>query len=92
MKQKSQYIQKHLKFYTNSVDDKSVQVGGQQRILPIDGYSMLACKGGLMKLEFLGIPTDKGLQTYPSVHLTSPHKCDRSVLEYVHPEDNGEPD
>ena len=32
------------------------------------------------------------LQTYPSVHLTSPHGWDPSVLDYVHPEDNGEPD
>ena len=60
------------KLTTTTVDDKSVQVGGQQRIINIDGYSMpLVCKGGLMYLELLGIPTDKDLQTYPSVHLTS---------------------
>ena len=35
--------------HTNTVDDNSVQVGGQQRIVTIDGYSMpLVCKGGLM--------------------------------------------
>ena len=74
------------------MDDKSVQVGGQQRIITIDGYSMpLVCKGGLMYLKFQGIPTDKVLQTYPSVHLTSPHEWDPSVLDYVHPKDNGEP-
>ena len=27
----------------------------------------LVCKGGLMYLELQGIPTDKDLQTYPSV-------------------------
>ena len=77
---------------TNTVGDKSVQVGGQQRIITIDGYSMpLMCKGGLMYLKFQGIPTDKDLQTYPSVHLTSPQQWDPSVLDYVHSKDNGEP-
>ena len=70
------------------MDDKSVQVGGQQRILTLDGYSMpLVWKGGFMHL--LGIPTDKDHQIYPSVHVTSPHEGDPSVLDYVHPEDNG---
>ena len=74
------------------MDDKSVQVGGQQRIVAIDGYSMpLICKGGLMYVELQCIPTDKDLQTYPPVHLTSPHEWDPSVLDYEHPESNGEP-
>ena len=69
--------------YTNTVVDKSVQVGGQQRIITIDGYSMpLVCTGRLMNLELEGLPTDKDLQTYPSVHLTSPHEWDPSVLDY----------
>ena len=55
-----------IEWYTNTVDDKSVQVGGQQMIVTIDGYSIpLVCKGGLMYLEVLGIPSDKDLQTYP---------------------------
>ena len=75
------------------MDDKSAQVGSQQRIITIDGYSMpLVFKGALMYLELQGIPTDKDLQTYPSVHLTSPHEWDPSVLDYEHPEDNGESD
>ena len=61
-----------IEWYTNSVDDKSVQVGGQQRIVTINGYSMpLICKGGLMYLELQGVPTDTDLQIYPSVHLTN---------------------
>ena len=44
-----------------------------------------------MYLKFQGIPTDTDLQTYPSVHLTSPQEWDPSVLNYVHPKDNGEP-
>ena len=81
-----------IEWHTNTVDDKSVQVGGQQRIITIDGYSMpLMCKGGLMYLKFQGIPTYMDLQTYPSFHLTSPQQWDPSVLDYVHPKDNGEP-
>ena len=81
-----------IEWHTNTVDDKSVQIGGQQRIITMDGYSMpLMCKGGLMYLKFQGIPTDTDLQTYPSVHLTSPQQWDPSVLDYVLPKDNGEP-
>ena len=81
-----------IEWDTNTVDDKSVQVGGQQRIITIDGYSMpLVCKGGLMYLKFQAIPTDTDLQTYLSVHRTSPQEWDPSVLDYVHPKDNGEP-
>ena len=37
---------------------------------------LLVCKGGLMYLELQGTSTDKDLQTYSSVHLTSPHEWD----------------
>ena len=71
-----------IEWYTNTVDDKSVQVGGRQRIVTIYGYSMpLVCKGGLMYLQLQGIPTDQDLQNYRSVHLTSPHEWDPSVLD-----------
>ena len=64
----------------------------QQTIVTIDGYSMpLECKGGLMYLKFQDIPTNKDLQTYPSVYITSPQEWDPSVLDYVHPKNNGEP-
>ena len=54
-----------------SVDDRSVQVGGKQRICTNDGYVMpLTCRGGLMFLSILGKPTDKGLERYPAVHRT----------------------
>ena len=52
----------------------------------------LVCKGGLMYLQLQCIPTDEDLQNYPSVHLTSPHEWDPSVLDYENPEYNGEPD
>ena len=64
-----------IEWYTNTMQDKSVQVRGQQRIITIDQYSMpLVCKGGLMYLELQGILTDNDLQTHPSVHLTSAHE------------------
>ena len=35
-----------IEWYTNTVDHKSVQVGGQQGNITIDGYSIpLVCKG-----------------------------------------------
>ena len=81
-----------IEWYTNTVDDKSVQVGCQLRIVTIDGYSMpLVCKGGLMYLQLQGIPTEQDIQNYPSVHLTSYHGWDPSVLDYEHPKNNGEP-
>ena len=75
-----------IEWYTNTVDDRPVQVGGQQRIITMDGYSMpLVCKGGLMFLELLGIARDKDLQNYLSVHLTSPHEWGPTVLDFEHP-------
>ena len=74
------------------VDDRSVQVGGKQRICTNDGYTMpLTCRGGLMYLSILGKPTDSDLERYPAVHLTGPHEWDPSVLDYTHPFGDGEP-
>ena len=81
-----------IEWFKNSVDDRSVQVGGKQRICTTDGYAMpLTCTGGLMYLSLLGKPTDQDLERYPAVHLTEPHECDPSVLDYTHPSGDGEP-
>ena len=81
-----------IEWFKNSVDDRSVQVGGKQRISTIDGYAMaLTCRGGLMYLSILGKPTDTDLERYPAVHLTGPHEWDPSVLDYTHPSGDGEP-
>ena len=81
-----------IEWFKNSVDDRSVQVGGKQRICTIDSYDMpLTCTGGLMYLSILGKPTDKDLERYPAVHLTGPHEWDPSVLDYTHPSGDGEP-
>ena len=44
-----------IEWFKNSVDDRSVQVGGKQRICTVDGFAMpLTCRGGLMYLSILG--------------------------------------
>ena len=74
------------------VDDKSVKVGGKQCITTLDGYSFpLKCTGYLMYLSIIGKPTDEELAKYFLVHLTSIHEWDPSVLDYSHPEGDGEP-
>ena len=44
-----------------------------------------------MYLSILGKLTDEEQVTYTSVHLTSIHEWDPSVLDYSHPEGDGEP-
>ena len=81
-----------IEWHKNQVDDKSVKVGGTQCITTLDGYSFpLKCRGGLMYLSILGKPTDEELVKYPSVHLTSIHEWDPSVLDFSYPEGDGEP-
>ena len=81
-----------IEWLKTSVDDRSVEVGGKQRICTIDGYAMtFTCRGGLMYLSILGKPTDTDLERYPAVHLTGPHEWDPSVLDYTHPSGDGEP-
>ena len=65
-----------IEWHKNTVDDKSVKVGGDSQCLTtMDGYSFpLKCTGGLMYLSILGKPTDEELVKYPSVHLTSIHE------------------
>ena len=81
-----------IEWNKNQVDDRSVKVGGSQCITTLDGYSFpLKCTGGLMYLSIMGKPTDEELLKYPSVHLTSIHEWDPAVLDYSHPEGDGEP-
>ena len=44
-----------------------------------------------MYLSIIGKPTDEELVKYPSVHFTSIHEWDPSVLDYSHPDGDGEP-
>ena len=46
-------------WFQNSVDDRSVQAAGKQRICTIDGYDMpLVCRSGVMYQSLIGKPTD----------------------------------
>ena len=75
-----------IEWFKKSVDDRSVQVGGKQRICTIDGYAMpLTYRGGLMYLSILGKPTDKDLERYQAVDLTGPQEWCPSVLDYTNP-------
>ena len=81
-----------IEWHKNLVDDKSVKVGGTQHTTTLDGYVFpLKCTGALMNLNILGKPIDEELVKYPSVHLTSIHEWGPSVLDYSHPEGDGEP-
>ena len=81
-----------IEWFKKSVDDRSVHVGGKQRICTIDGYAMpLVCRGSLMYLSLIGKPTDEDLERYPAVHLTGPHEWYPSVLDFTHPSGDGEP-
>ena len=76
----------------HTIHSSGVKVGGSQCITTLDGYSFpLKCTGGLMYLSIMVKPTDDELLKYPSVHLTSIHEWDPSVLDYSHPEGDGEP-
>ena len=44
-----------------------------------------------MYQSIMGKPTDEELLKYPTVHLTSIHEWDPSVLDYCYPEGDGEP-
>ena len=58
-----------IEWFNNSCDDKSHHVGGKQVITFLDGYATPLCyRSGHM----LGKPTDKDLDQYPHVLLTSP--------------------
>ena len=54
-----------IEWFKTSVDDRSVQVGGKQRICTIDGYAMpLTYRGGLMYLSILGKSTYTDLENF----------------------------
>ena len=80
-----------IEWFKNSVDDRSVQVGGKQRICTIDGYAvLLTCRGGVMYLSILVNPLIqvwRGMQLYT---LQGPMNG-ISVLDYTHPSGDGEP-
>ena len=76
------YSSGQIEWSKNSVDDRSVKVGGKQRLCAIDGYPMpLLCRGGLMYISLLGKSSYQDLERYPAVYLPGPHEWDPSVLD-----------
>jgi hypothetical protein len=73
-----------LEWYKNSVDDKSVHVGGTQSIKTLDGYLIpLSIKNGLPRMDIRPY-TDAEWDMLPHVFLTSELEWDPSVLDHDH--------
>ena len=71
-----------------SIDDKSVHVGGLQRLKTLDGYIVpFAIKNGLARLDIRPY-TDHEWDTLPHVILTSEEDWDPTVLDFEHDEDD----
>ena len=71
-----------FEYYKNDVNDKSVHVGGLQRIKTLDGYTIpLNIKHGLARMH-LRPYTNQEWDTLPHVFLTSELDWDPSVLDH----------
>ena len=69
--------------YKNDVNDKSVHVGGLQRINTLDGYMVpLEIKNGLARMHMRPY-TDDEWDTFPHVFFTSELEWDPSVLDHA---------
>jgi hypothetical protein len=76
-----------LEWYKNDVNDKSVHVGGLQRITTPSGYVFpLAIKNGLPRMELRPF-TDDEWDTLPHEHLTSEIVWEPSILDHDPTED-----
>ena len=78
-----------MKYFKTRVDDKSIKVGGKQRLETLEGYSMpIIFKDGLAYIKTLGRLNDQELETYPHVFFTSPDTWEPSLLDHeFSPED-----
>ena len=73
-----------LEWYKNDVNDKSIHVGGLQRITTLDGYMIpLSIKNGLPRMQ-LRPYTDEEWDELPHIFLTSELDWDPSVLDHEH--------
>ena len=71
-----------IEAYKIDVNDKSIKVGGQQRIVTPDGYIIpLNIKGGLPYMSMRPY-TDKEFEELPHVILTADVDWDPSILDY----------
>ena len=73
-----------FEWYKNDVNDKSIHVGGLQRIQTLDGYIIpLHFKDGLARLDIRPY-TDDEWDSLPHVFLTGETEWDPTVLDFDH--------
>jgi hypothetical protein len=71
-----------LEFYKNKVSDRSIKVGGLQRIETLDGYIIpISIKNGLPRMQIRPFTNDEWEQL-PHVVMTGDTTWDPSVLDY----------
>ena len=78
-----------MECFKTRVDDKSIKVGGKQRLATLEGHAMaIIFMDRLEYIKTLGRPNDQELETYPHVFFTSPDTWDPSLLDHeFSPED-----
>ncbi|KAG7338517.1 reverse transcriptase RNA-dependent DNA polymerase [Nitzschia inconspicua] len=77
-----------LEWFKHSVCDKSVHVGGLQRIKTADGYVIPIAMVHGLPLVRMRPPTDKEFNTLPHIVMTSDSTWDPSVLDFDHEEED----
>jgi len=74
-----------MEAYKIKVDDRSIHVGGKQRIETLEGYIIpIQCRSGLPYIE-MQPPTDQELDELPHVVLTSDQDWDPATLDHEYP-------
>ncbi len=80
-KGKTIHVSAQIKYYKNSVNDKSSKVDGKQHIVTLDGYIIpLNICNGLAYMD-MSVPIDKEFSTLPHVVLTSNANWDPTTLD-----------
>ena len=78
-----------MEYFKTRVDDKSINVGGKQRLETLEGYAMpIIFKDGLANIKTFDRLNNQELETYPHVFFTSPDTWEPSLLDHeLSPED-----
>ena len=71
-----------IEAYKNRCDDRSLKVGGTQRITTLDGYVIPLCIRNGLPYMAMHPPTDDELESFPHVVLTSDVHWDPSLLDH----------
>ncbi|KAL7556431.1 hypothetical protein ACA910_020343 [Epithemia clementina (nom. ined.)] len=74
------------------VNERSVLVGGRQRIETLQNHIIpITIKGGLAYIQPVGKPTTTDMDAYPHVSFTNPTDWDPALLDYEFPATDGPP-